>query len=524
VNARHDPGDDESLRRAAAALSARRYGEAEAGCRRVAEGVPHWSAAQNLLASLNFYRGRLQDAEAACRSAIGATPEFADAWVNLGIILAEAGRPDDALAALECALSLRPDLAAARRTRARLRADRGDHREALADIRAVRPQSPLDVLMAMRSLLGADAASQALALYRRLETARPRAGRDDRFDPAHVADLRRFDDLPLAGDGALLAFEDCALFSGEWQLLDSDGSLYLDLFRHVPAGGAASTYVAACGGGKAIVRRPKPVTTVEEPAFFLGGSDNLYHWLVDFLPGLRRLEAQHDLRHCRIVINAPVARFQEQALSRLGVDPERLIRCRYPALYRFRRLVVPHAGSRRFGIDGAPDRWQPTPNAEDLAWLRKCFADAMAPRSRGRRLFLSRADARQRRLVDEDGVFARLAPLGFERIAAGSLSFEQQVRLFSEADIVVGPHGAALTNIVFAPPTATVVELRARYRSPLFFEELARVRGLEYRTVVGDTVHPADGSLEREFWDYTIAPEAAAEAAAAVPERRAPVS
>jgi len=39
------------------------------------------------------------------------------------------------------------------------------------------------------------------------------------------------------------------------------------------------------------------------------------------------------------------------------------------------------------------------------------------------------------------------------------MSFAEQVQTFRNADIVVAPHGAAATNMVFAPAGATLIEL-----------------------------------------------------------------
>ena len=44
-------------------------------------------------------------------------------------------------------------------------------------------------------------------------------------------------------------------------------------------------------------------------------------------------------------------------------------------------------------------------------------------------------------------------------IVPGEMSVREQIAAFSRARIVVSPHGAALANMVFAPPGAVMVEL-----------------------------------------------------------------
>ena len=80
-----------------------------------------------------------------------------------------------------------------------------------------------------------------------------------------------------------------------------------------------------------------------------------------------------------------------------------------------------------------------------------------------------------------------LEPLGFEAIDPGAMSPAEQVRAFAEAECMVGPHGAGLTNLAFAPAGAAVVELFARdYVNECFWALASTVEGLRYRYLVGD--------------------------------------
>ena len=45
-----------------------------------------------------------------------------------------------------------------------------------------------------------------------------------------------------------------------------------------------------------------------------------------------------------------------------------------------------------------------------------------------------------------------------EWIVFNSLSFEETVNLFSKAKIIVGPHGAGFTNMLFSPNEITIIE------------------------------------------------------------------
>jgi capsular polysaccharide biosynthesis protein len=97
------------------------------------------------------------------------------------------------------------------------------------------------------------------------------------------------------------------------------------------------------------------------------------------------------------------------------------------------------------------------------------------------RLYVSRADASDRRVRNEDTLLAALDHYGFDRIVPGEHPFVEQVVRFANAEMILGPHGAGLTNMIFAEET-TLIELFGSYQNACFFT-LARGMGHEYASV-----------------------------------------
>ena len=91
--------------------------------------------------------------------------------------------------------------------------------------------------------------------------------------------------------------------------------------------------------------------------------------------------------------------------------------------------------------------------------LLQAYGDA-AYRGEGERIYISRDRARKRRIINEEAVVDILAAFGFQTIYAEDLSFEQQVKICSRARYLVSNHGAGLTNMLFMPQGAAVLELR----------------------------------------------------------------
>ena len=109
-----------------------------------------------------------------------------------------------------------------------------------------------------------------------------------------------------------------------------------------------------------------------------------------------------------------------------------------------------------------------------------------------RLILLSRKQQKLRRLLNEDELFARLAPLGFELVVPENLPHDQQVALFASARVVIGGCGAALTNLVFCQPGGLLVELcPIGLHEPFWFALAMQVR-LKHRFVGGQDIRLYD--------------------------------
>jgi tetratricopeptide (TPR) repeat protein len=116
-------------------------------------------------------------------------------------------------------------------------------------------------------------------------------------------------------------------------------------------------------------------------------------------------------------------------------------------------------------------------------------------------LYISREQATgRRRLVNEATLQAELSEhFDAQIIHAEDLPFEAQVQRAASARVIVAPHGAGLSNMVFASAGSWVVELLPeRYLVPVF-RELAAVAGHRYVPVVGEVE-----DLEAMSWGVDV--------------------
>jgi Capsular polysaccharide biosynthesis protein len=89
------------------------------------------------------------------------------------------------------------------------------------------------------------------------------------------------------------------------------------------------------------------------------------------------------------------------------------------------------------------------------------------------RIFVSRKLAVKRHLINEDEFMPLLRKNNFRKVYLEKMSIMEQVELFRTASHVIAAHGAGLTNVLFAPAEARILEIRPELSSGQFcFEKL----------------------------------------------------
>ncbi len=111
---------------------------------------------------------------------------------------------------------------------------------------------------------------------------------------------------------------------------------------------------------------------------------------------------------------------------------------------------------------------------------------------RRRRLYVAR---RHRGLANDAEVWAFLQGLGFERLEP--MTWEDNIHAFAQAEIVVGPHGAGLSNVVFCPPGAQLLELLPGDRPFPYFYSAASAAGMRYRGLLMSPLLPEGSEYQR---------------------------
>ncbi|WP_235911033.1 glycosyltransferase family 61 protein [Heliobacterium mobile] len=202
---------------------------------------------------------------------------------------------------------------------------------------------------------------------------------------------------------------------------------------------------------------------------------NYYHWLFDTLPRYELLRKSH-IEVDRFVVSFFPDSYQTDTLKILGVPEVKMIRCTEMSHIRAERLVIPSLP----GFMGRIPAWV-------CEFLRRTFLPSEKPKENGRlRLYISRAKAAGRKIINESKLLDFLLQQNFQLLYLEEIGIHEQVRLFSNAEVIVAPHGAGLANLVFCTPGTKVLELLGpQYINPMFWGLCSHIP-LEYRYLIGE--------------------------------------
>ncbi|MFG1481149.1 glycosyltransferase family 61 protein [Xanthobacter sp. V4C-4] len=312
----------------------------------------------------------------------------------------------------------------------------------------------------------ADVASPALtALWDGFEASYQAAPRFEEFWTAELEDVVVHPPFGLVTIGDVIVREtvrDSAVLAGTFPGLDPQ------LCRQLLAGRAPRLEVPDFEVGQSL----------DEPAFQLGTglAENYFNWSLRYLSKVaifqRVLKQRPGLR---LLAPAPKQGFIPRSLEffRVAQDDVRWLTART----RMRRLTL--------SAPSAIGRYNLSPMLPRA--LRQHEAVTQVWREDRALLYVPRGTVRMRRVVNEPEVIAHLRKRGFRIFDAGAHPIGEQVRAFKNAAMVIGPHGAALTNIVYCARGTPVIEVvpEGYDQSPTSYRSLSDMFDLPYAHMVG---------------------------------------
>ena len=228
-----------------------------------------------------------------------------------------------------------------------------------------------------------------------------------------------------------------------------------------------------------------------------GSTYNYGHWLVDALPRLHLADMAGLLDQIDYVLVPTYQHdYHRDTLALFGFGPEK---------------VIIADDNTHIQADQIISTSHPRGNRSYLVpeWLiemhRKRFLTptALIKAQYPELIYISRKDSDLRRVINEDELMSRLAPLGFKSFQLAKLPFTEKVALMANARVVISASGAGMNNIMFCREGFTFFEIFPEGLVHTQFYNIAHFLGASYDYMVCPARQPAtkleDGLKEHTY-------------------------
>jgi capsular polysaccharide biosynthesis protein len=238
------------------------------------------------------------------------------------------------------------------------------------------------------------------------------------------------------------------------------------------------------------IKKTTVVLCTQEPS-------NYGSWLFRTLPKLHSL-AQINLRQpLRYLVWAGFPAFYEY-LDLLGISEDLIIH-HDPSnvIYDLDKAIIPSVRNNQAYLD-----------PESVALFAKLRARLGGPVQPGARIYVSRvqhsqSEASARVMLNEPELVERLVDLRFRIVEPETLSVAEQILAFSSAEMVVGPSGSGMFNVVFCHPGTKVIDIESEPHWIHAHRCLFASCGLRYGIFVGRALD-RDFEVHHKPWKVNI--------------------
>jgi hypothetical protein len=200
---------------------------------------------------------------------------------------------------------------------------------------------------------------------------------------------------------------------------------------------------------------------------------NFYHWMIEILPRLILYDRTPNLQNVSLIVPKVAPKFVAESLKLAGYQAKAIFLD--SGAYRFKKLHMMSILGQTMEV-----------STDAINWLNEKFQKTSPPSNVPKRIYISRRDAKIRFVSNESELAGVLSEFGFVTFVMSDLSLAEQIDLFSSAECIIGPHGAAFSNLAFSRAGSTFIEFYARGHYNPCFNRIAGIRSLKYGFLVGE--------------------------------------
>ena len=132
-------------------------------------------------------------------------------------------------------------------------------------------------------------------------------------------------------------------------------------------------------------------------------------------------------------------------------------------------------------------------NLHESVKILKNFLNSKKILDNEKKIYVTRQDSNYRKIINEGDIISLLRKKGYKIINPQLYSIDEQIDIFSNAEKIIGPHGANLANIIFCKPGTEIIEIAPYFqKNEKIFEDrylnLSLISKLKHQKILCDSV------------------------------------
>jgi tellurite resistance-related uncharacterized protein len=174
----------------------------------------------------------------------------------------------------------------------------------------------------------------------------------------------------------------------------------------------------------------------------ISNSENYFHWMFEILPRIYYIK--NTGLKTNLYLLPKNKQFQKDSIKALNIPKNKIIDLNEKTHIKVKEVLFSsmplHAGNEFF--------------------LKNLFLRKYAKQKyeKYKKIYVCRGNVKYRKISNEKEVINFLEKKGFTSVTMDGLSVFEQAKIFNSAKVIVAPHGAALTNLVFCKKGTKVIE------------------------------------------------------------------
>lgn len=213
---------------------------------------------------------------------------------------------------------------------------------------------------------------------------------------------------------------------------------------------------------------------------------NYYHWMIEILP--RMFLLKDELSDKTLLIHKNISKFHFEVLNKfnfkkiLFIEDDEIIKCKkisftsFPNYYINKHLTI---DSQKINLIELNINFSLMREIKQWIQNNNPLLNNVINHE-NKKIYISRKKAGYRTILNELALEQFLYDYGFTKVFLEDYSFDEQVRLIHQTNIVIGIHGAGLTNILFMRPNMHVINLISDMHHEYCYLSIAGVGNINY--------------------------------------------